>query len=771
MGGIGKTIGPWLKAARGWLGRVFTPSAAAWSAAAWALFVLWGLLAVSFLFSAGVAPLSWEMALGVAGIYGVMALASGALLLLVWLLALLKPRYRVALLLSLPPMLLVGLITWGPKGGFIAAPAALIGLSLLFGTAAALARRGAPRARRSGAAVFLALGVAMLGLLAYGLLSAPADPNPALAGYHLRGATLALADPGKPGPYPVRTFSYGSGSDRHRPEFAGGVLFRSRAVDGSKLDTKWTGLGGWVRTQYWGFGPKNFPVQGRVWMPDTQRVGAPQGPFPLVLIVHGNHAMESFSDPGYAYLGGLLASQGFIVVSVDENFLNSSAADFVNPFVIRNGEENSARGWLLLEHLAQWRAWTQDPRHPMFGKADMNRIALIGHSRGGEAVATANAFNDLSHDPDDATLPFNYHFKLGAIAAIAPVDGQTKLRDWPTPMRDTNYFVIQGSMDADMTSFMGASQYSRASFSGTVKAFKASVYVTGANHGQFNTTWGRYDYGLPFNLFLDPRPIMDPVAQRQIAAVYLSAFLQATLEGKDGYRPLFEDARNGAGWLPDDFLINNYADSDTRWLANYQEDLDPGTGSAPGVTINGQNLSIWRETYIRLKLAPLGTPVAVLAWDDRVSPRKANYEIDLGANAAPLAQNTDLVFSVSNAGLSSLPDRFDLKGKASDERADERRPLDWSIVLTDGKGAEARLPLSHDQLLYPQIKGETRRFSAIDGAPTSEVVLRRYRFALQDFATANPRFDPASLRSVRFDFDRTPRGAIALDDVGLATGH
>jgi len=771
MGGAAKTVRLWLKATTGWLGRVFTPSATAWSAAALALFILWGLLALSFLFSDGSDRLTWEMALGVVGIYGVMALASGVLLLLVWLLALLKPRYRVALLLSLPPMLLLGLFTWGAMGGSIAALLTLIGLSLLFGSGAALTQRKAPRARRIGAVVFLAVGVGMLGLLAYGLVKAPADPNPALAGYHLRGATLALADPAKPGPYLVRTFTYGSGTDRRRPEYAGGVLFRSAPVDGSKLDVKWTGPGGWVRTQYWGFGPKNFPVQGRVWMPDTRRVGAPQGPFPLVLIVHGNHGMESFSDPGYAYLGVLLASQGFIVVSVDENFLNSSVADFVNPFAIRGGEENSVRGWLLLEHLAQWRAWSQDPRHPMFGKADMNRIALIGHSRGGEAVATANAFNDLSHDPDDATLAFNYHFKLGAVAAIAPVDGQHKLRDWPTPMKDTNYFVIQGSMDGDMTSFMGASQYSRASFSGAARAFKASVYVTGANHGQFNTTWGRYDSGLPFRLFLDPRPIMQPAAQRQIAAVYLSAFLQATLLGKDGYRPLFEDARNGAAWLPDDFLINNYADSDTQWLANYQEDLDPGTGSAPGVTLNGQNLSIWRETYIRLKFAPLGVPVAVLGWDDRVSPRKASYEIDLGASGLKVTQNTDLVFSAANAGVSSLPDRFDLKGKASDEPADARRPLDWSIVLTDAKGAEARLPLSHDQLLYPQIKGETRRFGAIDGAATSEVVLRRYRFPLKDFVAANPQLDPHSLRSIRFDFDRSPRGAIALNDVGLATAQ
>ena len=49
-----------------------------------------------------------------------------------------------------------------------------------------------------------------------------------------------------------------------------------------------------------------------------------EGTFPLVLIVHGNHLMNDYSDPGYEYLGRSLASKGYIFVSVDENFLNFS---------------------------------------------------------------------------------------------------------------------------------------------------------------------------------------------------------------------------------------------------------------------------------------------------------------------------------------------------------------------------------------------------------------------------------------------------------------
>ena len=103
-------------------------------------------------------------------------------------------------------------------------------------------------------------------------------------------------------------------------------------------------------------------------------------PFPLVLMVHGNHAMEDFSDPGYAYLGEHLASRGIVAVTVDENFLNGSTADLANLPTFEGlglDEENDARAWLLLEHLRQWRDWSHDPSSPFAGRVDLDRVGLI----------------------------------------------------------------------------------------------------------------------------------------------------------------------------------------------------------------------------------------------------------------------------------------------------------------------------------------------------------------------------------------------------------
>ena len=764
---------PWakLKTAAHSLRRILTPTGAAWSVATRLMLALWLLLFVSFLFINVIPHFSSGKLLGLVALFVTMAVVSLGLLLVIGLASALKRSFRISLFLALPPLLLMLALTWGVAGALVGAGVILLTLILVVGAAATLLTAGASAGTRRKPIVFLAIGTILSGVCAYALLQPVPDPNPALSNYHPVGRTLALPDPGKPGPYAVTYFTYGSGKDRRRPEFAAGARYLSKSVDGSRLDRLWTGPDGWLRTHYWGFDATALPLQGRVWMPQAASPGSGAGadtaPFPLVLIVHGNYEMEVLSDTGYAYLGELLASQGFIVVSVDENFLNGSLADFLNPMTFRFGKENKLRGWLLLEHLTQWQAWNSDPKHPLFGKIDMNRIALIGHSRGGEAVAIANALNNLDRDPDDATFALNYHFKLRAIGAIAPADGQYLLRGRPTPMRDTNYFVIQGSMDGDVTSFVGSAQYARAGFSGAIPAFKASVYVVGANHTQFSSGWGRYDVWLPSKFLLDERPIIAPEDQRQILKVYLSAFLQATLTGKDAFRPLFQDARNGTDWLPRVYLVNNYADSDTTWLANYAEDTDPTTGTAAGVRITGENLSVWRESFVDLKSAPLGAYAAVLGWDERFSKRPASYAIEMGEAASGANANTALVFSASDAGISTLPEGFHFKDSGSQKTNDARGPVDWTIILTDANGSEARLALSQDALLYPQIIGRTLRIAALNSTASSEIVLRRYQYALKDFAAANPHLDLAHLRSVRFEFDRSTRGVIVLSDVGL----
>ena len=220
---------------------------------------------------------------------------------------------------------------------------------------------------------------------------------------------LQAEHPATPGPYEVRRLYYGSGTDRRRPEYRDSVSIVTETVDASKLVS--LGETAKERNGYWGFTPKAFPINGRVWYPAGE--SRDDRPFPLVLIVHGNHNMKDFSDPGYGYLGELLASRGYVFASVDMNFINGG---------IRN--ENDGRGWFLLKHIDAFKEFAEDDSTPFFGRIDFDRIALIGHSRGGEAVGHAAAFNRLSRYPDDASLEFDFNHGIRGMIAIAPVDGQ-----------------------------------------------------------------------------------------------------------------------------------------------------------------------------------------------------------------------------------------------------------------------------------------------------------------------------------------------------------
>jgi hypothetical protein len=79
-----------------------------------------------------------------------------------------------------------------------------------------------------------------------------------------------------------------------------------------------------------------------------------------------------------------LASHGIVAATIDVNFLNGF-----------NFGENDGRAIVHLEHLKQFRTWNNTATHPLHGKVDLNRILIVGHSRGGEAVGHASFFNRL----------------------------------------------------------------------------------------------------------------------------------------------------------------------------------------------------------------------------------------------------------------------------------------------------------------------------------------------------------------------------------------
>jgi hypothetical protein len=674
-------------------------------------------------------------------------------------------NFRFALAL-IAPFMVMSVFPGGELQSAISAVVLLLIASAIGGSIAALQRGGFSFPYQKTA--FSVLGLGVLGFVAglYAIFSEKDPANPILDDYVLEDRTLNLPNPGLAGDYEVLTLTYGSGKDLRREEFGAGVDIVSRRVNGEKLIDNWDGLSGWLRTSYWGFDVKELPLQARVWYPDGD------GPFPVVLIVHGNHSMEDFSDPGYGYLGELFASRGVIFASVDENYINSSISALVEIFADRPGlkEENDARGWLLLEHLRLWRDWNEEDGHRFQGKVDTNRFALIGHSRGGEAVGIAAAFNSLDRYPDDASVDFDFDFDLRGVIAIAPVYGQYQPRERPTPVRDVNYFTIHGDMDGDVQTFEGMAQYSRVSFSGDAYRFRSGLYVVGANHGQFNTTWENMDTGLFRSWALNLGGIMDGEAQRDVARVYFSAFMEVVLNGRNEYLPIFRDARYAANWLPQTFFINQFSDTNETIVADFEEDIDPSTLSLADGRITSENLSKWYEVGNKLKHDELDTHSMVVAWDQEFSEETARINFEL---AEPISGES-LVASISSVDIGTLPDDWendDEEASAADEseegEEEAEEPLDWTIEFTDSGGNKATLPLSSDSGLYPLINAIPRRAGFLDSGDPTEVLFRRFEFPLESFEATGPEFNPTGIRQLSFIFDRSDQGAIIVDDISL----
>jgi len=558
--------------------------------------------------------------------------------------------------------------------------------------------------------------------------------------YHVE--PIDAADPSLDGPYSYRTYFYGSSEDKHRKEYGEGVDFKTKPVDANPFVEHSD-----IMPRYWGFSFDRLPLNGRVWFPECD------GPFPLVLIVHGNHNMKDFSDPGYEYLGKLLASRGFIAVSVDENFLNQ-----------KFGGENDARAFVLLEHLKVWDKWNETAGHTFEGKVDMDRIALVGHSRGGESAAHAAAFNRLERYPDDANVKLDYNFNIKSVIAIAPCDGQYKPAGHPTALENVNYLVIQGGHDADVSTFMGLRQFNRTNFTDDNFRFKSAVYVYRANHNRFNTDWGRLNASAPVSWFINDKPIMDMESQRKVAKVLISAFLEATINNRDEYLPVFKDIRKAGRWLPEDIYINRYEDSNFKVIADFEEDFDVTTATIPAGKMLGENLKVWKEAHTPYRTkggSNQENSAVVLEWNnengqDANSAETASYTITLSSEATSymdLNRDMKLVFSIGT------------------EKEDQREPLDLAIELCDGDGNCAALPLSsvgpvHPALTVRLAKWEWLEKKIID--KFSERLLQTYEMSFHSFIESNSSFEPSGLKSIRFLFDRSDKGAIMLDDIGFS---
>ena len=643
---------------------------------------------------------------------------------------------------------LVAATTWGVWGGTGVAFAVIVVMIRR------MARDTDERPRRRLAPTLLAIGAAGMATVLMVWWWNPGAPDDALPLTAGSATALTLPDPGERGPMPVATLRYGSGTPGWRAEYRRDAALHTAPVDLADL----VSLGPVARVvRPWalGAGLDAVPRNAVVWYPTEGT-----GPHPLVLVAHGNANAFIASEDGYAWLGEHLASHGFVVASIDASAFNAV------PLLGGLRGENDARALLLLAHLQLWSAWEASTA-PGMPRVDLDRVALVGHSRGGEAAAIAAALDRIGRLPDDALAPLAERvggpYGVRAVVAFAPSDGQFRVGDTPTRLVGFDYLVLQGGFDADVSSFVGERQFER-----TVPGdggLKAAVYIHQANHGQFNDAWGRVDLMPPLGALLRVGAVMPLEDQQRAAAVLVHAFLRSSLLEEEGYRALFTDLRHGAHWLPPASYVLRSSTTDDLTL--FEPTVDPGAGTLPGSVVTGEGLALWRvgDPEYRTGVRREAT-VVTLGWssDDGTDP--ARYRVTLPDDLGTYAQALGTPLERSALTLALGRGRGPLPGGIATPTA----ALDASVVVTDAAGLSATLPLSFAQGVPPHLPSVVTRlgaFEAVRYRPDAYPLFQRIDLPIAALQAVNPDLDPASIDTVELVFDRVPAGVIALRSLRL----
>jgi Chlorophyllase len=481
-------------------------------------------------------------------------------------------------------------------------------------------------------------------------------------------------------------------------------------------------------TAPWPFLNTNVPLNGHICIPHGR------GPFPVALFAHGNHDPLENSTPGYLYLCELLASHGILAATIDVNFLNGG-----------NFGENDARAIVHLEHVKQFRTWNGIPQHPLQQKVDLNRILLVGHSRGGEGVGHASLFNPLSSVQPDIFSPVvpldgsaglgPYRFSLSAVAAIAPTDRQYEPIAGPTVVPD-RYFLMHGSRDGDVFTFEGYNTYNRAHTvdlaNPTVSdgKLKALLWVIAANHNQFNSVWASET---------PPATTMPRADQEQVAKVHLGALAQALLLDRSRYLRVLKDHAAAAAWAPvgADF-VSQYQDPRRLFIQHNQESLATPEISAPvqGTVTANAVLTARQLTDLVNAGSPVSTITLRLEW----TSLGARFTLHVNPATLPGGRFKTLALRVGQSTEAGNPANQD---------------QDFTVEVSSGSRTAAIPASSLHRLLYPDL---------VFGA--GKIVMQSLRLPLKRLAELG--VEARDLRSIAFVFDRRASGVLYVGDVQLS---
>lgn len=486
------------------------------------------------------------------------------------------------------------------------------------------------------------------------------------------------------------------------------------------------GMAGYIKRKYQGYDLDQVPLRGIIWYPKEGNQCE------TLFIVHGNHDYKEESYLGYEYLGRYLASYGYVVVSIDENACN----------LLTN--ESDARAILLLENIAQIRKYNQMPGSLLYNKIDETRLAIAGHSRGGEAVSIAYLFNHQSVHPNNGNIKLDYHFDIRSIIAIAPTVDQYKPTKKSVVLEDVNYMIIHGANDQDLYQFGGIKQYKNIHYSGEKNNIKTALYCAGCNHGQFNSRWGLYDRTGFYHRVLNVKNLLSEEAQQEIADIFIKIFLDCTLREDTTHLRLLEDYRAYMDYLPETLYVQSYQTSHFKALCQFEEDMSLETGTMEGVEIEVVGGDIWTEGLYPAEAAQ-GNSAMYLQWNNGNVPW-VNLSL----------QKLNMNNRILQMDLMNLEEGFE---------AEDAALLEAQIIVEDIKGQQAQVSLSDYGTVYPAFLVRLNKLQYLLGKVEYKHQFQTVSIPMEAFKEANSQLDLSQITRLKLIFNGAS-GTIAIDEIG-----